>query len=94
MVFTESRRVRRRLETAEFAVKSMELIEPPTPLLGDISVWLATYCKAFVHAVRELMRAELFDDTRETLHPRLDDDADVWVAHYVRLRFFASKSAR
>ena len=68
MEFTGSRRFRHRHETTEFAAILMGLIERPSPLLGDISVWLAIFCEAFVHAVPALMRAEFFDDTRETLH--------------------------
>ena len=64
----------------------MRLFEHPNPLPGDISVCFASFCEAFVLAVREFIRAEFFDDTRETLHPRLDDDADLWVAHQMRLR--------
>ena len=59
----------------------MELIERPTPLPDDLSVCLATFCEGLVLAVREFTRAEFFDDTRETLHQRFDDDADLWVAH-------------
>ena len=72
----------------------MELIERPTPLPGDISRWLATFCEAFVLAVPEPMRSEFIDDMREALRPRLVDDAGVWVADYVRLRFLADKPAR
>jgi len=83
-----------RLEMAGFEVVSMELIERPTPLPGDISGWLATFCEAFVLAVPEPMRSEFIDDMREALRPRLVDDAGVWVADYVRLRFLAVKPAR
>ncbi len=83
-----------RLETAGFDVRSIELIERPTPLPGDISGWLATFCEAFVLAVPEPMRTEFIDQVREALRPRLVDDAGVWVADYVRLRFLAVKPAR
>ncbi len=83
-----------RLETAGFDVKSIELIERPTPLPGDITGWLATFCEAFVLAVPEPMRTAFIDDVREALRPRLVDDAGVWVADYVRLRFHAVKPAR
>ncbi len=83
-----------RLETAGFDVGSIELIERPTPLPGDISGWLATFCEAFVLAVPEPMRTEFIDQVREALRPRLVDDAGVWVADYVRLRFLAVKPAR
>ncbi len=83
-----------RLETGGFDVRSIELIERPTPLPGDISGWLATFCEAFVLAVPETMRSEFIDQVREALRPRLVDDAGVWVADYVRLRFLAVKPAR
>ena len=83
-----------RLETAGFNVRSIELIERPTPLPGDISGWLSTFCEAFVLAVPEPMRSEFIDHVREALRPRLVDDAGVWVADYVRLRFLAVKPAR
>ena len=39
------------------------------------------------------MRQEFIDEVREELRPRLVDDAGVWVADYVRLRFLAVKPA-
>ena len=83
-----------RLETGGFDVLSMELIERPTPLPGDISGWLATFCEAFVLAVPESIRSAFIDDVREALRPRLVDGTGVWVADYVRLRFHAVKPAR
>ena len=83
-----------RLDTAGFDVKSIELIDRPTPLPGDISGWLATFCEAFILSVPEPMRAEFLDQLREALRPRLVDEAGVWVADYVRLRFLAVKPAR
>lgn len=83
-----------RLEAAGFEVRSIELIERPTPLPGDISGWLATFGEAFVLAAPEAMRAGLMDEVREALRPRLVDDAGVWVADYVRLRFHAVKPDR
>ena len=70
------------------------MIERPTPLPGDISKCLATFCEAFVLAVRGLIRAEFFDDRREKLHPRFAAAAGLWVAHKMRLRIFVSKFAR
>jgi SAM-dependent methyltransferase len=83
-----------RLETAGFDVESIELIKRPTPLPGDISGWLATFGEAFILSVPEPMRAEFLDEVREALRPRLVDEAGVWVADYVRLRFLAVKPAR
>ncbi len=81
------------LTAAGFTVVSIALIDRPTPLPGDISDWLATFAEAFVLAVPEPMRAEFIDEVREALRPRLVDDAGVWVADYVRLRFSAVKPA-
>ncbi len=83
-----------KLAAAGFTVESIALIDRPTPLPGDIAGWLATFAEAFVLAVPEPMRAELIDEVREALRPRLVDDAGVWVADYVRLRFRAVKPAR
>jgi SAM-dependent methyltransferase len=83
-----------RLEAAGFDVESIELIERPTRLPGDISGWLATFGEAFVLAAPESMRQGLIDEVRDALRPRLVDDAGVWVADYVRLRFRAVKPAR
>ena len=55
----------------------MDLIERPTPLPVDISVRLATFSEVVVLAVHKLTRAEFFDDTRESIHLRLDDDTDL-----------------
>jgi SAM-dependent methyltransferase len=82
-----------KLESAGFRVDSIALIERPTPLPGDITGWLATFAEAFVLAVPRPMRQEFIDEVREELRPRLVDDAGVWVADYIRLRFLAVKSA-
>ena len=84
----------RRLETTEFAVLAMGLIERSTQLSGEISICLATFCEAFVLAVRELIRAEFFDDAHETFRLRPDDNAVLRAMHLMRYRIFASKSAR
>lgn len=82
---------RARLEACGFMVESIQLIDRPTPLPGDIEGWLWTFCESFLLAAPEGERAGIVDDVRAALDPLLRDEDGVWIADYVRLRFLAHK---
>lgn len=82
---------RARLEARGFAVESIQLIDRPTPLPGDIEGWLWTFCESFLMAAPEAERAGIIAETRAALDPVLRDEDGVWIADYVRLRFLAHK---
>jgi trans-aconitate methyltransferase len=77
------------LEPAGFSIDSIALILRPTPLPGDVSGWLETFCESFLLAVPEGERPALIDDVREMIRPTLQQEDGTWVADYVRLRFAA-----
>ena len=81
------------LEAQGFKVQFMEHFPRPTPLPGDISAWLETFCESYLKAVPAALRPDLVNDVREALRPRLCDGAGLWTADYVRLRFRAIKPA-
>jgi SAM-dependent methyltransferase len=82
-----------RLAARGFRVRRVALFERPTPLPGDIGVWLATFAQTQLAAVAAGERAALVDEVREELRPDLCDAQGLWTADYVRLRFAAEKSA-
>lgn len=82
-----------RLEARGFQVESIELIDRPTPLPGDIEGWLWTFCESFLMAVPEAKRGDVINQVRTNLEPALKGADGVWVADYVRLRFLAVKPA-
>lgn len=80
-----------RLERAGFRVDRIALIPRPTPLPGDIIGWLETFGQAFFLEMSATERSEYLYEVRAVLEPQLRDEAGVWVADYVRLRFAATK---
>ncbi len=77
------------LKNAGFVVKSIELIDRPTPLPGDVDGWLAVFGESFLNRIDASDRPAAIDQIREALRPVLTDKDGVWVADYVRLRFSA-----
>ncbi|MDW3204045.1 MAG: class I SAM-dependent methyltransferase [Alphaproteobacteria bacterium] len=77
------------LEAEGFVVKSIELINRPTPLPGDVDGWLASFGESFLNRIDETERVAAIDQIRDALRPVLTDPDGTWVADYVRLRFSA-----
>jgi SAM-dependent methyltransferase len=82
---------RRRLEAAGFAVESIEHVERPTPLPGDVRGWLETFAGAFTAALAPGEREAFLAEVEERLRPELCDAGGVWTADYTRLRFRARR---
>jgi trans-aconitate methyltransferase len=82
---------RERLESRGFKVDYIALIPRPTPLPGDISDWLETFCESFLSLLPEGERAGYIEEVREVLRPELCDSHGRWTADYVRLRFSARR---
>jgi SAM-dependent methyltransferase len=89
--FPDEAEYRGRLEQAGFVVTSMERFPRPTPLPGDVGDWLETFAGSFLGIFPEPERAQVIDEVRELLRPRLLNGDGVWVLDYVRLRFAATK---
>jgi trans-aconitate methyltransferase len=88
---------RRMLETAGFAVQSIELIPRPTPLpaspdgTNPMATWLNTFRNGVLDRLTPTDRAEAIARTVALLKPVLCDGDSNWVADYVRLRFHVTR---
>ena len=78
-----------RLRRGGFAVEEIALIPRPTPLPGDIIPWLQTLANAYLSVLSEPQQPAFLEQVRQSLRPLLCDEAGVWTADYVRLRFDA-----
>ena len=74
-----------------FTVEYIESIPRPTPLPGDISIWLEIFAQPFTKAVDEAEHESVVAEVRAELEPKLRGSEGNWVADYVRLRFRAIK---
>ena len=84
---------RARLEAAGFEVETIALIPRPTVLPGKMEAWLETFGEAFLHAMPEEDRPVILSEVTEAVRPALFEPEGRWIADYVRLRFYARKSA-
>lgn len=84
---------RERLEAQGFTVRSLALIDRPTPLPGPLAAWLDTFGDAFFGVVPAAERPQFRTWISERLRPLLCDAEGQWTADYVRLRFAASLTA-
>jgi trans-aconitate methyltransferase len=89
--FPHESEYRQKLEQAGFVVTAMERFPRPTPLPGDVGDWLETFAGSFLGTFTGDERAQVIDDLRDLLRPRLLNGDGVWVLDYVRLRFAAIK---
>jgi trans-aconitate methyltransferase len=88
--FPSDRQYAARLEAAGFKLRTIALIERPTPLPTAIDAWLETFAQSFLAAVSSEERGALLAEVRALLEPELRGP-NGWVADYVRLRFAADK---
>ena len=82
---------RARLERRGFKLRTIGLIERPTPLPGAMAGWLETFAESFIRRLPEEDRAAYIAEVEAALAPKLLDAQGQWHADYVRLRFAAEK---
>jgi trans-aconitate methyltransferase len=82
---------RRLLESANFTVKSIDLIPRPTSLPNGMESWLNTFRNGVLDRLNNTDRATALTNTITLLEPILRDADGNWAADYVRLRFHATK---
>jgi len=80
-----------RLARQGFAIRSIALIDRPTPLPGDVTGWLDTFAESFSAALPANERRAFLEEVQEMLRPDLCDAEGRWTADYVRLRFACNK---
>jgi len=78
------------LEANGFRVDSIALIPRPTPVPGDIILWLENFGTSFLRLIPAQEKPSALERLREALRPRLCDQAGQWTIDYVRLRVAAS----
>jgi len=78
------------LEANGFRVDSIALIPRPTPVPGDILLWLENFGTSFLRLIPATDRPSALERLREALRPRLCDQAGQWTVDYIRLRVAAS----
>jgi trans-aconitate methyltransferase len=81
---------RRLLETAGFAIQSIDLIPRPTPLPNGMESWLNTFRNGVLDQLDPTDRATALANTVALLKHTLCDADGNWTADYVRLRFHAT----
>lgn len=90
--FPTEKQYLKQLVDAGFSIQRHECFARPTSLPSDITGWLETLARPFVHAFDEgESRRAFVGAVRERLAPALQNADGSWTADYVRLRFVAIK---
>jgi trans-aconitate methyltransferase len=90
--FPEENTYMDQLRAAGFSIEGHKTFERPTPLPGDLSGWLETLARPFVHAFASgAARDDYIAAVVAQLAPVMRQADGSWVAPYVRLRFLARK---
>jgi SAM-dependent methyltransferase len=82
-----------RLRKAGFMISYISLFPRPTPLPGDLALWLENFAEDFLRALPPAQRPSYIEEVREALRPKICDANGNWTADYVRLRFAAQKQS-
>ncbi|MCM1129949.1 MAG: methyltransferase domain-containing protein [Alistipes senegalensis] len=79
------------LEKAGFAIRSVELIERPTVLPGDVRDWMKMFGRHYMDAWDPSEHERFLDAIRDAAAQAMVNEQGEWVADYRRLRFMAVK---
>ena len=79
-----------RLEAHGFGVRSIDLIQRPTPLPTGMRGWLETFERATLDGLAPDPRESFLQEVEDLLREEVCDSYGNWTAHYVRLRFLAT----
>ncbi len=82
---------RAKLEAAGFVVETIALLPRPTPLPTSIEGWIATFERPMLKEFALEEQDEIISEVADQLRPVLCDDAGIWTADLVHLRFSARK---
>ena len=82
---------RKKLQTAGFKVRYIEILPRPTPLPEGMLGFLDTFAASFTSVVRPDEREAYLEDVCRRTEESLCDSEGRWVADYRRLRFEAHK---
>ena len=80
-----------RLRSRGFVIAQIDLIPRPTPLPTGIRGWLETFERATLDGISPAERDSFLREVEDLLREEICDSHGNWTAHYVRLRFRATK---
>jgi hypothetical protein len=80
------------LVNSTFTVRSIDVIQRPTKLPGELVDWLKIFAQPFTNAVEEDYRQSFLNEVCQRSETALRDSEGRWTVDYVRLRFTAIKA--
>jgi trans-aconitate methyltransferase len=82
------------LVNSTFTVRSIDVIQRPTQLPGELVDWLEIFAQPFTNALEEDQRRSFLDEVCQRSETALRDANKRWTLDYVRLRFAAVKAQK
>ena len=82
------------LVNSTFTVRSIDVIQRPTQLPGELVDWLKIFAQPFINALEEDQRRSFLDEVCQRSETALRDANERWTLDYVRLRFAAVKAEK
>jgi trans-aconitate methyltransferase len=79
------------LANSSFTVRSIEIIQRPTPIPRELFDWLGIFVQPFTNALEKDRRQSFLDEVCRRSETALRDADGRWTVDYVRLRFAAVK---
>src|SRR5688572_28274954 len=79
------------LVNSSFTVRSIEIIQRPTQLPGELLNWMEIFAQPFTNAIEKDHRQSFLDEVCRRSETELRDEEGRWRIDYVRLRFAAVK---
>ncbi len=79
------------LEQAGFSIRSIELLDRPTVLPGDIRDWIKMFGRHYLNSWDVSERDQFLNAIKEEAEKTMLDEKGQWIADYRRLRFVAYK---
>ncbi|HEX6176016.1 MAG TPA: methyltransferase domain-containing protein [Candidatus Binatia bacterium] len=79
---------------SSFTVRSIEIIERPTQLPGELLDWLEIFAQPFTNAIDKDHRGSFLDEVCQRSVTALRNEDGRWTLDYVRLRFAAIKAEK
>ena len=79
---------------SSFNVRSIEIIERPTQLPGELLDWLEIFAQPFANAIDKDHRGSFLDEVCQRSKSALRNAEGRWTVDYVRLRFAAVKAEK
>ena len=79
---------------SSFMVRSIEIIERPTQLPGELLDWLEIFAQPFTNAIEKDHRGSFLDEVCQRSETALRNAEGRWTVDYVRLRFAAVKAEK